>query len=427
MDGTNRSLGHAKRRVNTAMLNSRPCRGQRARDASVSTRNTMAFITFLGHKKTAGVYRLSGSITVGRSLDCDVYVPDVYLSRHHCRFERHNGCWRVVDLASSNGVWCDGRQQPSVILKPGDLIEIGTIAVVFNEGDPERASTPAPFGMGFGAAELMDTICAEGFRPADYSRKQAARKAEFAMRVRQQLTQQEEEAEAATSLPAEPWTSDEWTELDLEADITAAQEVMYDWQPPIFNPPRRSALANPAGDVAATAPAVVAAPRTAAGTGMSAGVDLGSAARPTNVANVDYSLQPGIPPSAKRSAPSHSPEPYGREAHSPATQRQSILARVTSWLPLRRKRPPAVTTLDGCVFERATWWDGFKDSIAERTASSVRFAKLNPAIAGAIILMIVVGVGAAIRFSPAGKRGPHIYVPPPSQAIAFKKTAAASE
>ena len=30
--------------------------------------------------------------------------------------------------------------------EPGDTLEIGTIAVVFNEGDPDKPSNPAPFG-----------------------------------------------------------------------------------------------------------------------------------------------------------------------------------------------------------------------------------------------------------------------------------------
>lgn len=381
----------------------------------------MAFITFLGRKKSVGVYRLSGHTTVGRSLDCDVYVPDIYLSRHHCLFEQHNGLWRVVDLESRNGIWQDRERVRTIALKPGDMIELGTIAVIFNEGDPAKPSNPAPFGMGFGAAELMDTICTDGIRPADYSKRQASRKTEFSMRMRERMTRMEEEAESPLAVAVETSSGDEWTELDMEFQITAAQELfMYEWQPPIFNPPRRG---TPRGS--ATEPVVSAAClKVGAPERLAAGADLGSAARPTEVASSDYGLSPSTHAPAK-----HPPLRYPSQAsavdqkYSQSKSRQSFLAFAMSWLPVGRKIAPPITGMDGCVFERATRWDHVKAIVSNWMTTARGFSKLNPAIAGAVVLIVVVAIGAVIKLSPVGKSGPHIYVPPPSEAIAYKTIA----
>ena len=140
------------------------------------------------------------------------------------------------------GVWQDGQRRKSWMLKPGDIIEVGTVAFVFNGGDPDKPSNPAPFGMGLGVAELMDTLCTDGIRPSVYSKKQAARKSEFAMRVRNRQIR-EEQAEEDADLPsfaysaAEARKSQEWAELDIEVKIAEAQEAsLRDWRAPIFNP-----------------------------------------------------------------------------------------------------------------------------------------------------------------------------------------------
>ncbi len=386
----------------------------------------MAFITFLGHKKAVGVYRLGGPTTVGRSLDCDVYVPDVYLSRHHCLFEQHNGLWRVVDLESSNGIWSDGQRLRTAALKPGDVIEIGTIAVMFNEGDPEKTSNPAPFGMGFGAAELMDTICTEGLRPADYSKRQSTRKTEFARRMREKVTRMEEEAELPVAAAVATSPGEEWTELDIEFQITAAQELfMYEWEPPIFNPPRRSARSAPATDPRPSAVPVRVSPAQAYAP---AGVDLGSAAQPTGVATDDYDLHPAAGAPVKRPPVRYqAPALPVEQDYPPAKPRRSVLAAATSWLPLGRKSAPPVTNMEGCVFHRATRWDHIKDNAGEWLTTCKGYAKLNPAIAGAVVLAVVVVIGIAIRFTPVGKSGPHIYVPPQSDVAVAKKTVVASD
>lgn len=45
----------------------------------------------------------------GRAADCDLRADDSRVSRHHARWERRGGAWRVTDLASKNGLRIDGR------------------------------------------------------------------------------------------------------------------------------------------------------------------------------------------------------------------------------------------------------------------------------------------------------------------------------
>jgi hypothetical protein len=48
--------------------------------------------------------------TIGRSVKCDVVVPDESLSRQHCKIEVENGNFFVTDLGSTNGVYVDGEK-----------------------------------------------------------------------------------------------------------------------------------------------------------------------------------------------------------------------------------------------------------------------------------------------------------------------------
>lgn len=369
----------------------------------------MAFITFLGRKKAVGIYRLSGTTTVGRSLDCDVYVPDVYLSRKHCRFEQHDGSWRVVDLGSSNGLWMDGEPLKSCVLKPGDTIEIGTVAVVFNEGEPDGASKPAPFGMGFGAAELMDTVCTQGIRPSDYSKRQTARKAEFANRARRRVTEEEERAELVGASGHDPfeitWQQEEWAELDMEVQVAESQEAALEtWRAPIFNP--SPDLLRLARELAVAKNVAAPAAPPAAGQAMTAH---GTSAMKTTM--VDYGLTESASP-VQKGKQTPAPAPAASPAAVPIvpSRKRGLLAAAFSWLPLGRKT--VTKNAEGCVFEKASRWDRVKDSVAERIGEIIAFAKRNPSLAGAAAMVLLVAIGSVVKFAPIGKSGPHIYIPP---------------
>lgn len=66
---------------------------------------------------------------VGRGEDCDIILPDVSVSSHHCKIMQGKHCLRVVDLGSTNGTWINGKIITERILQPGDSFQIGTVMV----------------------------------------------------------------------------------------------------------------------------------------------------------------------------------------------------------------------------------------------------------------------------------------------------------
>ncbi len=72
-------------------------------------------------------YPLRGEVTVGRSLDCSVSLPDdTFVSQMHARVFRHDGQWWVEDLGSTNGTYVnDGRVDSPMVIRPGDRVQFG--------------------------------------------------------------------------------------------------------------------------------------------------------------------------------------------------------------------------------------------------------------------------------------------------------------
>ena len=90
-------------------------------------RARMAHLTFIAKERSAASFQLAGPALLGRSVDADVYVPDVFVSREHCRFEpTEDGGWAVVDTGSRNGIFFKGNRIARRLLQHGDRIEIGS-------------------------------------------------------------------------------------------------------------------------------------------------------------------------------------------------------------------------------------------------------------------------------------------------------------
>jgi phosphoserine phosphatase RsbU/P len=87
-------------------------------------------------------------VTVGRSRDSDIFLPDQWLSRHHAAIEeRTDGYW-VGDLRSKNGTLLNGEPvREWRRLRPGDVITLGEHTLTFcaeaaleddeDDGEPE--------------------------------------------------------------------------------------------------------------------------------------------------------------------------------------------------------------------------------------------------------------------------------------------------
>ena len=73
--------------------------------------------------------------TIGRSRDCDIVLDDVAVSRRHAEIRASADGWMVADLDSTNGLMVNGRGVRHLqLLQPGDRIELGSTAIVFEIG-----------------------------------------------------------------------------------------------------------------------------------------------------------------------------------------------------------------------------------------------------------------------------------------------------
>jgi hypothetical protein len=77
----------------------------------------------------------AGGAVIGRSSDSDIVIPAQEVSRRHAQIAPQGGGWVLTDLNSTNGVRLNGRTLgPPTRLRPGDVIEIGPVELVFEVG-----------------------------------------------------------------------------------------------------------------------------------------------------------------------------------------------------------------------------------------------------------------------------------------------------
>lgn len=84
-----------------------------------------------GHCK-GDIHTLTTELTtLGREVECDIFIPDDGISREHCRFHRGaEGVW-VEDLGSTNGTWVDrNRITGRVRLANGARVRLGANTIL---------------------------------------------------------------------------------------------------------------------------------------------------------------------------------------------------------------------------------------------------------------------------------------------------------
>jgi len=65
------------------------------------------------------------NLTLGRSKECDLWLPLPDVSRQHARLFFAKGEWVIQDLASKNGIIVNGAKVARMTLRIGDQIEVG--------------------------------------------------------------------------------------------------------------------------------------------------------------------------------------------------------------------------------------------------------------------------------------------------------------
>jgi phosphoserine phosphatase RsbU/P len=111
-------------------------------------------------------------ITIGRSRESDIFLPDQWLSRHHAEIRRVGVAFAVVDLGSKNGTLLNGDQVASTqILHNGDVITLGEHILTFSD-DTVGEDEAAPEGTRiFSAKELSDIRTKPSLDPEELARQ----------------------------------------------------------------------------------------------------------------------------------------------------------------------------------------------------------------------------------------------------------------
>jgi serine phosphatase RsbU (regulator of sigma subunit)/pSer/pThr/pTyr-binding forkhead associated (FHA) protein len=86
----------------------------------------MPSLVFLAGPIAGRRYKLGdGEYVIGRRSDCQIFVPDMRVSRQHARLVRNTDGWQLEDLGSNNGTYINGvRLQAATVLRHEDEITI---------------------------------------------------------------------------------------------------------------------------------------------------------------------------------------------------------------------------------------------------------------------------------------------------------------
>lgn len=104
----------------------------------------MASLVFLAGPIAGRRYKLGdGEYVIGRRSDCQIFVPDMRVSRQHARLWRENEGWSLEDLGSNNGTFINGlRLQARAQLRHDDEITIANNKIRVDAQD--HPSEPRP-------------------------------------------------------------------------------------------------------------------------------------------------------------------------------------------------------------------------------------------------------------------------------------------
>ena len=73
-------------------------------------------------------------VVIGRVPDCDIQLMVENVSRKHARIFYVNEEYKIEDMGSTNGIYVNGIKVEKCSLRNQDLIEIGGVKIIFNEG-----------------------------------------------------------------------------------------------------------------------------------------------------------------------------------------------------------------------------------------------------------------------------------------------------
>jgi hypothetical protein len=97
----------------------------------------MPYVIFTANGEEYDRRELTRPLILGRAPDCDISIPDITLSRHHCRLEpSENGrSWQLVDLHSKNGTHFLGQKVETHVFRDKDELRVGRTRLTFRAGE----------------------------------------------------------------------------------------------------------------------------------------------------------------------------------------------------------------------------------------------------------------------------------------------------
>ncbi len=105
--------------------------------ASLSGQNADARLVVVDGKDEGKTLDLSrDEIIVGRSLDNDLVLSDISVSRKHFKIIRDTDGFKAEDIGSGNGIRVNGKKETSAVLFDGDLITAGARTIRFEILNP---------------------------------------------------------------------------------------------------------------------------------------------------------------------------------------------------------------------------------------------------------------------------------------------------
>jgi pSer/pThr/pTyr-binding forkhead associated (FHA) protein len=81
---------------------------------------------------------------IGRKADNDIVIDDQHVSRFHAQIRDIQGRFVLFDLDSTVGTSVNGRSIKQKFLKPGDVISVGGVPLIFGQGNPKADQVTSP-------------------------------------------------------------------------------------------------------------------------------------------------------------------------------------------------------------------------------------------------------------------------------------------
>jgi len=79
-------------------------------------------------------------INLGRRLDNQIAIDDPRVSRNHAQLRLRYGHYVIYNLGSTGGTFVNGQRVEECVLRPGDVISLGGVAIIYGEDEAEAGS-----------------------------------------------------------------------------------------------------------------------------------------------------------------------------------------------------------------------------------------------------------------------------------------------